>query len=512
MGSSVLDVQEIVRKKLNTMGHRCSLVIVDIDFFLRYCIRFPINQCDRLMENIDMYLRKEFVNATFFHQKGFDEFYILMDDYDNRMAREFVDMVRYRFRRQPLAAFLGKAYQNVRITFSAGIASYPENGSKDLIIKKAFTALFTAKAMRRNQVQCYEEEYLRIASRRLLCPGITIETYSGSWGEIGCVRKRTLRQQGCFWEPQAIAATHDGKIFIADQNNHQILQVEGEYITPVAGTGNYGKSAHGTPATEGSLNKPTGLCVYHNDVYITDTGNDMVLRLITENGRLYHVCGTGEPGYSGDGGRAINALLNKPGGVAVDSYGNLYINDIANNVIRKVDHKGRISTFAGNGGFGFCGDGGAAIHACFNEIYGVGMDSNGENLYLADYFNHRIRRINVRTGHICTIAGNGSPGYAGDGGPPKEAALNRPVAVCTDQQNNIYIAESGNHSIRIIKSSQKRIYTLVGGCGMGSGYKEAAKGFQLANPNSLAVSGQILYFLDGANNRLCRINLLEVLK
>lgn len=494
------------------MQQAFSLVIIDIDFFLRYCIRFTSRQCDKLMENIAKFLQDEFENMMIFHQNGCDEFYILMENYNNSKSGDLVERIRYRFRKEHMAAFLGEEYRTVRITFSAGIASWPENGDKDVIIKKAFTALFLAKAMRRNQVQCYMEESTVNTARCLLCPEVKIEVYAGKWGEIGRVRGKILRKESCFWEPQAIATSKDGRVYIVDQNNHQILQVEGEYITPIVGMGDCGRIRHGIPATEGRMNKPTGLCVSHKKIYITDTGNDMVICLDMESGRLYRVCGTGQPGYCGDGGMAQDALLNKPGGAAVDAYGNLYINDIANNVIRKIDHAGIVSTFAGNGDFGFYGDGGAAIHACFNEIYGISMDSRGENLYLADYFNHRIRRINTRTGHICTIAGNGYPGYAGDGGPPEEAALNRPVAVCTDQQDNIYIAESGNHSVRIIKASQKRIYTLAGGCGMGSGLEETAEGFRLANPNSLAVSGQTLFILDGANNRLCRINLLEGLK
>lgn len=499
-----------LRKKINAMKQEFSLVIIDIDFFLRYCIRFTRKQCDTLMGNIEVFFLNAFASMIFFHHSGCDEFYILMKGYNNNRAKEFVDRVRYRFRREQIAAFLGEEYQRVRMTFSAGIASCPENGKGDVVLKKAVTALFTAKAMRHDQVQCYEEMILRNQFRRLLCHGIEIETYAGRWGEMGCVREKTHRKQGCFWEPQAIAASEDGGIYIADQNNHQILQLEGDYLIPVAGRGSYGNAYDGIPAMEGGLNKPTGLCVHQKDVYITDTGNDMVLRLDMEKRRLYHVCGRGQAGYRGDGEAALEALLNKPGGDAVDSSGNLYINDIANNVIRKVDHNGIISTFAGNGTFGFGGDGGLAIHACFHEIYGIGMDNRGEHLYLADYFNHRIRSINIRTGHICSIAGNGIPGYAGDGGPPEKASLNRPVAVCADWQNNLYIAESGNHSIRIIVASQNRIYTLAGGCGMGSGLWEKVQDFRLANPNSLCVLGKMLYFLDGANNRLCRINLSEV--
>ncbi len=498
--------------EVNVMAREYSLVIIDIDFFLRYCIRFTEKECDRLMDNIKTFFVNAFAGMDFFHQDGCDEFYIVMEGFDNSRAKEFVEEVRGRFRRERAAAFLGEEYRRVRMTFSAGIASCPENGNGEVVFKKAVTALFMAKAMRHDQVRCYEEIILENPLRCLLYHDITIETYAGSWGEIGNVREKTHRKQGRFWEPQAIAASKDGRIYIADQNNHQILELEENYLIPAAGRGRYGRPYDGILATEGGLNKPTGLCVHQKDVYITDTGNDMVFRLDREKRRLYHVCGTGVPGYWGDGGEAKAAYLNKPGGAVVDARGNLYINDIANNVIRKIDTQGIISTFAGNGAFGFGGDGGLAVHASFHEIYGIGMDNQREKLYLADYFNHRIRCINVRTGYICTIAGNGMPGYAGDGGPPEKASLNRPVAVCTDWQDNLYIAESGNHSIRIILASQNRIYTLAGGCGMGSGLRETVRDFRLANPNSLCVMGQALYFLDGANNRLCRINLSEVLK
>lgn len=507
-----LDIQKKICDEMDALNQKFSLVIIDIDFFLRYCIRFTNHECDQLMKKIELFLQKEFSNMYFFHQNGCDEFYILMEGYDNKKSKEFVDKVRCKFRKEQMTAFLGEYYKTVRLTFSAGIASNPENGDTDKILNKAVTALFVAKAMRRNQVQYYEEKYIHNPSKHLLCPNVIVETYAGIWGKIGKIKEKTYRRDGYFWEPQAITISKDGKIYIADQNNHQILLLEGDYLIPVAGTGNYGRTPNGILATKGSLNKPTGLCVFNKDIYITDTGNDIVIRLDTGNGHLYHVCGTGQAGYYGDGELAINAFLNKPGGVAVDAYGNLYINDIANNVIRKIDTYGIISTFAGNGCFGFYGDGGLAINASFNEIYGIGTDNEGKNLYLVDYFNHRIRSINVETGYIRTIAGNGIPGFSGDGGSPEKASLNRPVAVCSDYQNNIYIAESGNHSIRVILAKRNRIYTLVGGCGVGSSLQEKANNFRLANPNSLATFGQMLYFLDGANNKLCRMNLSEVLR
>jgi len=256
------------------------------------------------------------------------------------------------------------------------------------------------------------------------------------------------------------------------------------------------------------LNKPTGLTVFKDKLYITDTGNDVVRLLDFKTGIISTFAGDSEAGYSGDGGFAVNARLNKPGGVVVDIEGNVYINDIANNVIRKVDQQNIITTFAGTGQYGYTGDGGQAIQTTFAEIYGLGINRRKGCIYLADYFNHCIRVIDIKTGVITTVIGIGEEGYSGDGGNAREARLNRPVAVCADENNNLYIAESGNHCIRFYEALTEKICTLVGDGVAGIGTLGSVRSFRFANPNGLAIDkDNTLYVLDGANNRLCSIKI-----
>ena len=225
-----------------------------------------------------------------------------------------------------------------------------------------------------------------------------------------------------------------------------------------------------------------------------------------KTGIIFTFAGDTEAGYSGDGGSAVNARLNKPGGVVVDIEGNVYINDIANNVIRKVDQQNIITTFAGTGQYGHTGDGGPATQATFAEIYGLGINRRKGYIYLADYFNHCVRVINIKTGVIKTVIGTGEEGYSGDDGNALEARLNRPVAVCVDDKDNLYIAESGNHCIRFYQAQTNIIYTLVGDGVAGIGSPGSVNSFRLANPNGLAINkDNTLYVLDGANNRLCSI-------
>ncbi len=173
--------------------------------------------------------------------------------------------------------------------------------------------------------------------------------------------------------------------------------------------------------------------------------------------------GIGKKGFAGDGGPAAQAELNQPFDVTFDAHGHLYFSDTFNHRVRKVDAKtGIITTVAGNGQKGFAGDGGKATEASLNEPYGVKVDSEG-NLYIVDRLNYCIRKVDAKTGVIATVAGTGGKsGYAGDGGPAHQALLVEPNGICLDGQGKMYIADVAGHRIRVVDLKTGIIDTLLG--------------------------------------------------
>ena len=213
-------------------------------------------------------------------------------------------------------------------------------------------------------------------------------------------------------------------------------------------------------ATSASIGRPEGVAVgLAGEVYFTGYGHSVYR--IDARGVLTRVAGNGRVGFSGDGGPATSAQLFDPRGVAVDAAGNLYIADSYNNRIRKVATNGIITTVAGNGSEGYSGDGGPATSAQLYDPRGVAVDAAG-NLYIADDVNQRIRRVG-RNGIITTVAGNGSSGYSGDGGSATSAQLAGPSGVAVDAAGNLYIADVDNNRIR--KVGTNGIITTVAGNG-----------------------------------------------
>ena len=489
-------LQEEAEYIISELNSKFSIIFIDVDFLIRYRMRFGDKVCDKIMKNITAFLKKEYADCILIHKNGCDEFIVILIDYDLISAEKRAYDTLKEFRKNRFLTFMEGGLKKLKMTFSAGIAASPENGEKKEILKKSLTAMQTAKALRRNNVYTYPINPEIHKNRIIFNSNLKVSDYFGKWGVSGCVDNCTERFNGLLWEPQAICTDDSGNLYIADQNNHRIIKVNDCYASIVIK----------------GLNKPTGICVKNKKLYITDTGNDIVLKHDLVKDKTHIICGTGKAGYEGDGGKAVNALLNKPGGICLDKFDNIYINDIANNIIRKIDKNGYISTYAGNGKFGFFGDGGKAENACFNEIYAICIDTSGMIMYIADYFNSRIRRINILTGLIDTIAGNGSDGYSGDGGLSKQASLSRPTAVCTDLNGNLYIANSHSHCVRIVENQTGKIYTLAGGLGIGISDNENINTFKFSNPNSLAVYKNILYISDGAGNRICKIKLSEEMK
>ncbi|WP_158289677.1 S-layer homology domain-containing protein [Paenibacillus flagellatus] len=267
-----------------------------------------------------------------------------------------------------------------------------------------------------------------------------------------------------------LAVDAAGNLYIPDQYNHVIRKVDTSgIITTVAGRpgveANWSiPSGDGGPATSATLRYPSSVTFdSEGNMYITELGYERV-RKVDTNGIISTVAGssTGQLGYSGDGGPATSALLNRPVDVAVDSTGNLYIAEIFNHTIRKVDKStGIISTVAGTGAAGFSGDGGPANLAQLNTPYSIDFDGSG-NMYFADRNNNRVRKIDT-SGNISTVAGTGVAGYTGDGGPATAARMWSPIGLTVDDDGTLYVVENGNHVVR--KISPTGIITTIAGTG-----------------------------------------------
>src|SRR5438445_5921470 len=225
-------------------------------------------------------------------------------------------------------------------------------------------------------------------------------------------------------------------------------------INTVAGNGFSGFAGDGGAATSASLNFPEGAALdTRGNLYIADYANHRIRKVAAATGIITTVAGNGSLGFAGDGGAATSASLNFPTGVALDASGNLYIADSDNRRIRKVAAAtGIITTVAGNGNYGFGGDGGAATSATLSDPLGVALDAGG-NLYIADFSSHRIRKVTAATGIITTVAGNGSPTFAGDGGAATSASLFRPTGVALDASGNLYVADQDNYRVRKVAAA-----------------------------------------------------------
>jgi len=325
-------------------------------------------------------------------------------------------------------------------------------------------------------------------------------TGPGGWGFTGDGGPATLAKLN---QPTGVKVDALGNIYIADMSNCAIRKVDKSgIITTIAGNGTVGSSGDGGAATSAQLNYPVGIEIdAQGNIYIADTYNNTVRRVDT-SGIITTIAGNGTAGYSGDGGAATSAQLDEPSGVEVDPLGNIYIADRNNNVIRKVDTSGIITTIAGNGTSGYSGDGGVADSAQLKSPYGVEIDAQG-NIYIADYLNQRIRKVDT-SGIITTFAGGGA---GGDSISATLAQLSFLTDVEVDAQGNVYIAEKNAYRIRKVDTSG--IITTIAGSGgySYSGDGGAATSAQINNPNRIDVDTQgNVYFVDEWNYRIRKVD------
>lgn len=282
---------------------------------------------------------------------------------------------------------------------------------------------------------------------RKVTPGGTITTLAGTGvagysGDGGPATKAKLNG------PYRVTVDLAGNVYIPDSGNSRVRKVSPDgTITTVVGNGRSGNGGDGGLATNATLNYPEAVAFdSHGNYYVADEAANVV-RFVDTSGMISTAVGTGLADYTGDGGPASRATLNGPVGVQVDASDDLYISDQVNNVIRKVTN-GTITTVAGNGNFGFGGDGGPAKDAEFAYPASIGIDAAG-NLYIPDVNNSRIRVL-LTDGTIATVAGNGAETYGGDGGPALNAAINVPRSVSVAPNGNVYIGDFGNNRVRLL--------------------------------------------------------------
>jgi uncharacterized repeat protein (TIGR01451 family) len=331
----------------------------------------------------------------------------------------------------------------------------------------------------------------------------TITTYAGGGRALDGAPALTQNIDA----PQSVVADGQGGFYFAStasaQNLNGVYHVDvNGILTLTAGKGPAGFSGDGGPATAAQLNSPTGLALDSNgNLFIADKFNQRI-RKVAPTGIITTVAGNGLFGFSGDGALATSARLGSPTDVAVDASGNLLIADNSNNRVRKVAVTGLISTIAGTGAAGFSGDGGAAIIAQLRFPSSIDLDASGD-LFIEDSGNFRIRKV-TPNGTITTVAGNGTSGFNGDNGPATTAQITA-GNIAVDSGGNLFIATSA----RIRKVTPNGTITTIAGTG-GAGFSGdggAAISAQISSPASLGTdSSGILLIADTTNHRIRRID------
>lgn len=439
-----------IDKRLKQASQMC-IGLLDIDFFTNINEKIGQTNGDQVIQNIADALPRQ--SSLTIGRYESDEFIFVFEGLSEQAVLEYAKSMKEKFRHSRFIPVF--PYEKARITFSMGIAmKTQEIHTSFQLIKAAEIALLQAKKQGRNRIIPYKNGGIKSLSQGKISYTVIGNQLKGNAAEGESAFTAAIA------EPYGVEIDRDDQVLFVDRSNHCIKKIIQKKVYTIAGNNLCSYGGDGEEATKALLCKPSGICVDRfGCYYIADTGNHRIRKI--EGGYITTVAGCGESGYSGDGGSAITARLNRPGGIVVDGKGNLYTNDYANNVIRKIDTYGIITTIVGNGGYGYSGDNKKAIDAEIDKPYGLCVDESGSKLYIADYGNHCIREVDNQTGIISTLCGTGEPGYSGDHGDCTKATLNGPFWVSL-YGNNLLIADSNNHCIRSINLLTKIITTLVG--------------------------------------------------
>jgi len=325
--------------------------------------------------------------------------------------------------------------------------------------------------------------------------GTGMGTYTGDGGDA---------LSAGFNAPSAVSFDGAGNIYVADKANNVIRKVSySGVVSTFAGTGVAGFTNDSAAATASKLNQPYSIISdMPGNVYIADYANNKV-RKVGINGVMRTIAGTGVAGYSGDGFAATAARLDRPQGIAIDQYGNVYVSEAGNHTVRKITPGGIITTLAGNGTNGYSGDGGNGAAAQLYGPAGLTVDVY-DNVYIADYFNNVVRKVSA-AGVISTYAGNHTQGNTGDGGPATNATMYFPSGVAIYGHGDVYISDQGNNNIR--KVDEMGIITHVAGTSTNgyNGDNGPASSAQLSSPKGLSVDGVGRVYVSDYDNNVIRI-------
>lgn len=332
-----------------------------------------------------------------------------------------------------------------------------------------------------------------------------VNTIAGT-GVAGFSGDGGLGTKGQLANPYGIVIGPDGALYICEVDNHRVrrLDLKTNMLSTVAGSGKQGYSGDGGPALRAELNQPYEVRFdEEGNMYFVEMRNHIVRKVDAESKTISTVAGTGKQGYSGDGGPAAEAQLSRPHSIELDGKGSLYIADIGNHRIRRVDLKtGTIETFAGTGEQGPAPDGANLQGTPLNGPRTIAFDSNGD-MFLALREGNAVYRIDMKEKTLHHIAGTGEQGYSGDGGPAKRAKLSGPKGISVGPSGGVYIADTESHTIRRIDLKSGMITTVVGDGTRHDGPDGDPLSCGLARPHGVFVdSDGVVYIGDSENHRV----------